>query len=655
MKFAVRLSVLGLVFVSMFSVVGLRLWFIQIAEGPAIARAAEEQTWIQKSSHAPRGDIFDRNGTLLATSRMVPAVVIDRTFVQPDQREDLLQKLSAILSLDLSELEDLYDEQGVNARFEIAKVTNEIAYQINEKLDQLPGVELEKVPERVYLSGPTPAHVIGHLGLPDEGDLEARPELDPSVRIGKLGVEKIYDQFLQGTSGILEYRVRQGVIIDQRPPQDPEPGDSLVLTLDLDLQELVELALLEGISLSNSVKDSQRAAGADIFTVTENAAAVVLDAKTFEILALSSVPDFDPQLFVTGITEETFAELNTSKAFNNLAISGLYPPASTFKAITYSVIEQENLPFPVNVEGVNASDRLIHCDGQLILPELSDGSPQIKKDWYYPGNIGWRDIHGALEKSCNIFFWSVALGTWQKYQGTFRENIIQDWAKDLGYGSQTGIDLTNEASGIVPTRELFEEWKAFQIENPDEPPRLDPSRLELGSPFLGGDLMDFAIGQGAFTATPLQLAVSYAVLANGGTVMEPRVVDRIVNSSGDLVEEIESPLLRTLPMSQATRTSLLTDLNRVVTVGTASKAFRDFGPGLELVGGKTGTGQSSANKDNHAWFVGLAPIDDPQYIVVVLFEEGGSGGRIAAPVARHILQYLMGNEPTPIVEGEEAD
>lgn len=221
MKFAVRLSVLGLVFVSMFSVVGLRLWFIQVAEGPAIARAAEDQTWIQKSSPAPRGDILDRNGTLLVTSPMVPAVVIDRTFVQPDQREDLLQKLSAMLSLDLSELEVLYDEQGINARFEVATVTNETAYQINEKLDQLPGVELEKVPERVYLFGPTLAHVIGHLGLPDAGDLEARPELDPSVRIGKLGVEKVYDQFLQGTSGIVEYRVRQGVIIDQRPPQDP--------------------------------------------------------------------------------------------------------------------------------------------------------------------------------------------------------------------------------------------------------------------------------------------------------------------------------------------------------------------------------------------------------------------------------------------------
>jgi penicillin-binding protein 2 len=226
---------------------------------------------------------------------------------------------------------------------------------------------------------------------------------------------------------------------------------------------------------------------------------------------------------------------------------------------------------------------------------------------------------------------------------------------DLGYGSLTGIDLSNEAAGIVPTRELFEEWKAFQIENPDLPPRLAPGRLDLGSPFLGGDLMDFAIGQGAFTATPLQVAKSYAVLVNGGTVKEPRVVARIIGPDGALVRSIDSPTVETLPMSAATKDALLTDLGRVVSSGTARAAFEDFGPGLEKVGGKTGTGQSSANRDNHAWFVGVAPIDNPKYVVVVLIEEGGSGGRIAAPVARHILQYLMGNDPTPIVEGEEAD
>ncbi len=646
---------LGFVFIALFSVVGLRLWFVQVAEGPAIAQAAEEQTWIQKTTHAPRGDITDRTGTLLVTSRMIPAVEIDRTFVQPDQREDLVQRLSAILAIDPVELDQMYEDAEINGRFQVAIVSNEIAYQINEQLDELPGVEVVKVPERVYLSGPTLAHVIGHLGLPDEADLEENPGLAPDIRIGKLGVERVYDPFLQGTSGTIEYRVRRAEIIDQRSPVEPRPGNSLELTIDLELQQLVELALEEGIALSNDVKDAQREEGEDFFTVTENAAVVVLDVNTFEVLAIASVPDFDPQLFVTGIDEETFAQFNETQAFNNLAISGLYPPASTFKAITYTVIENENLPFPADIEGVNSADRLIHCDGQLVLPELADGSAQIKRDWYYPGNIGWRDIHGALENSCNIYFWSVALGTWQAFQGRAQENVIQDWAKDLGYGSETGIDLSNEAAGIVPTRELFEEWKAYQIENPDQPPRLDPSRLELGSPFLGGDLMDFAIGQGAFTATPLQVAVSYAILANGGQVMEPRVVSRILNQDGELVRAINSPVLETIPMSEATRRALLEDLGRVVTSGTARAAFADFGPGLDQIGGKTGTGQSSANRDNHAWFVGLAPIDNPQYVVVVLVEEGGSGGRIAAPVGRHILQYLIGNEPTPIVEGEETD
>lgn len=655
MKFAVRLSILGTAFVVLFSVLGLRLWFIQVAEGPAIAQAAEEQTWLSKVSHAPRGDIYDRSGTLLATSRLVPAVVIDRTFVQPEQRDGLIRELSALLSIDAADLDHMYEDAGINGRFQVATVSNEMAYQVSERLDHLPGVEIAKVPERVYLSGPTLAHVIGHLGLPDATDLEEDPELDPTLRVGKLGIEKAYDEFLQGTSGVLEYRVRRGQVIDQRPAIEPTPGNSIELTIDLDLQQRVELALEEGIELSNSVKEADRQAGEDVFGVTERAAAVVLNAQTFEVLAVASVPDFDPQLFVTGIDTETFAALNESRAFNNLAVSGQYPPASTFKAITYTVFEEESLPFPKDIEGVDAANRQIHCDGQLQLPNLADGSTQEKDDWYYPGNLGWLDLHGALENSCNIFFWNIGLGTWQEYQGEAKETVLQDWAKELGYGSETGIDLANEAAGIVPTRELFEEWAEFQRENPDAPPRLDRSRLELASPFLGGDLMDFAIGQGTFTATPLQVAVSYAALANGGRVMEPRVVGRIVDQSGDLVEEIEPRLVREVPVSEETRRALLEDLNRVVTSGTAAAAFQDFGPGLDQVGGKTGTAQVSATQDNHAWFVGVAPLDNPRYVVAVLIEEGGSGGGIAAPVARHILQVLVGNEPTDIVAGEEAD
>lgn len=656
MKFAVRLGILGIGFIAMFSIVGLRLWFVQVAEGPAIARAAEEQTWIQTSTYAPRGDIYDRDGTLLATSRMVPAVVVDRTFVQPEERDELIQRLSALLAVDSDQLATFYDEAGINARFQVTTVSNEVAFQVNEQLDQLPGVEIVNVPERVYLSGPTLAHVIGYLGLPNQADLDANPDLPRDVRIGKEGVERAYEDDLKGDPGVLEYRVRLGEIIDERPPVPSVPGSSLILSLDLELQQLVELALEEGIALSNSVKEDDRAEGRDVFNDTENAAAVVLDAKTFEVLAAASVPDFDPQLFVAGLDQETLDRLNEGQALFNRAIGGAYPPASTFKAITYTVIEEENLPFPDERDDVDPSNRLVDCDGRFILPELADGSQQVKSDWYLGRtDFGWLDIHGALQWSCNKYFWAAGLGTFQEYDGTARETILQDWAMDLGYGAVTGIDLTGEGAGVIPSRAEFQRRAALQAENPGLG-LIHPDRLKEGnSLWNGGDLMDFAIGQGAFTATPMQVAVSYAALVNGGVVREPRVVSEVVDGEGEVLRTVTSPLVQRLDISDETQSALLQDLGRVVMSGTARAAFEHFGEGVERVGGKTGTGQAATNQDNHAWFVGVAPIDNPRFVVVVLIEEGGSGGRVAAPVARHILQYLMDNEPTPIVEGEDTD
>ncbi|MFP3916111.1 MAG: penicillin-binding transpeptidase domain-containing protein, partial [Actinomycetota bacterium] len=424
--------------------------------------------------------------------------------------------------------------------------------------------------------------------------------------------------------------------------------------LDLGLQEIVNRALVDGIALSNEVKAEDLAEGEEVFSETERAAALVLHAQTGELLALASHPTFDPQQFVSGLDQETFDELRESRAFNNLVVSGLYPPASTFKAITYTAAEQFQLPLPEDEEGVDPDNRTVHCDGEIAF-DLADGSQQVKNDWY-EGDKGWLDIHGALEQSCNIYFWSIGLGTYREYRDTENQNILQDFARDVGYGRATGIDLTAEAEGVVPTPELFEEWKEFQLTNPDASPRLDPSRLELpGGPFLGGDLMDMAIGQGALVSTPLQVGVSYATLVNGGEVLEPRVVREIRDRSGETVHRHEPVVRSTGEIDPAVRSSLLADLGRVVSSGTARAAFEDFGPGVEEVGGKTGTGQTSPNRDNHAWFVGVAPLADPEFIVVVLIDEGGSGGQVAAPVARHILQYLMGNEATAIVEGEEAD
>jgi len=652
-KYSVRLAVIGFSFVAMFGILVLRLWFVQVAEGAAIAQEAQELAWQTRKYEAPRGDIFDRSGKLVVTSRYVPAVEVDRTFVPVAQRDVLIQRLSSILGIPAADLDAMYEAAGINGRFTVGAVSVDTAFELASSLEDLPGVDIIKVPERVYLAGPDLAHVTGHLGLPTAEDLEKKPDLDPNVRIGKLGVEAVYDDYLRGEPGIFEYRVARGEIIEAKPEVPPSIGDSVYLSIDLQLQEVVSRALVDGIELANEVKADDLTKGEQVFSEAKRGAAVVLHARTGEVLALASVPTFDPQQFVSGLDQETFDQLRESQAFNNLVVSGLYPPASTFKAVTYVAAEQFQLPLPEDSEGVDAENRMVHCDGEISF-DLADGSQQVKHDWY-DGDKGWLDVHGALEQSCNIYFWSIGLGTYQKYRNTDQANVLQDFARELGYGQTTGIDLTGEAAGVVPTPELFEEWKQYQLENPGAAPRLDPSRLELASPFLGGDLMDLAIGQGALTSTPIQVAVSYAAMVNGGDVLRPAVVKSVVDPSGEVVYEYQPEVVREVDIDPAVRQSLLTDLGRVVSAGTARAAFANFGDGVEEVGGKTGTGQTSPNRDNHAWFVGVAPLSDPEYIVVVVIDEGGSGGRIAAPVARHILQYLTGNQPTPIVEGEDAD
>lgn len=658
MKFTTRLAVLLGLFLIMFSMLGIRLWFIQVAEGAQAAELASDQSWVVQRTPAPRGDIRDLRGIPLASSRIVPAVVVDRHLVQSDQRADLVQRLSALLAIPPTELDALYEEAGVNGRFTVAIVDADDAYRLAEQVRDLPGVRIEKVPERVYLAGESMAHVIGHLGLPTEADLEANPELDPNTRIGQLGVERIYDQYLQGTPGEIAFRVERSQIVEQRPEVPAQPGNTVFLTLDSELQAVVERALVDGIENANDVKDELRREGRDgALNDVVRASAVVLHIPTGQVRAMASVPSFDPSLFVGGLDAGTFARLQEQQAFNNLAVSGLYPPASTFKVVTYMAELENQIPFPEDVEGVDAASRVVNCDGQLELPGLADGSPQIFKDWYLSAGLdfGWTDEHEALAYSCNIYFYSVALGAWRAWQGTDRENVIQDQARELGFGAATGVDLTGEAEGIIPDRALYERYKEIMLEDDEAPSLLSPDRLETASPWFGGDLMNTAIGQGGVTATPLQVAVAYAALANGGDVYQPYVVGSIRDANGDIVYSGEPTVVRQGDLDPEHVRSLLTDLNGVVTFGTAQAAFEGFGDSLGQVGGKTGTGQSVKTKDNHAWFAGITNISDPEYAVVVLVDEGGSGGQVAAPIARYVMQYLMGEELDPIVAGQAAD
>ena len=659
MKGTYRIAVVAGIFALLFGFLGIRLWFLQVGEGVAAAAIVYEEGLVSISTPAPRGDIRDRNGQLLVTTRIVPMVILDRQLLQSSQKEEAIARLSARLDIPSEWIAALYDEVGVNQRFPLAVVDAVTAYQLEEQLRSFPGVVVENYPERVYLTGGTMSHVIGHLGFPSADDLESRPYLDPSIRIGKLGVEGFYDEWLQGTPGDRVYRVNKaGRITEERTEIPPVSGATVYLTLDERLQKVVEDALLQGIELSNVIKEQERNQALEEgevragLTPAERAAAVVMDITNGEILALASYPDFDPQQFVWGIDQLEFARLSNEKAFLNLAVGGLYPPASTFKVVTYTAALLYNIPFAQGIEGVDAVNRRINCDGELVLTEIDEGSPQVFRDWYYPAELGWLDIHGALEHSCNIYFYNLALGVWRNWRNTNREDVLQEMARSTGYGSFTGVDLPGDQAGIVPDRELFESWKRIQLEDPSAPVRLDPARLALASPWVGGDLMNLAIGQGDMLASPLQVAISYGALANGGTVWTPRVVSQVRSPEGELLWAAIPEPKHQIDLAPGVVSSLLSDMNRVVVSGTARRAFSGFGASLDLVGGKTGTGQSSANRDSHAWFAGVAPINNPKWVVVVLVDQGGSGGSVAAPMGRYIMQYLMGEELDPMEAGE---
>ncbi len=657
MKYTTRLGVVFTLFVSLFSILVLRLWFVQIAEGAEAVSAVERQSDLVISSPAPRGDIYDAKGVLLASSRFVPAIWVDRHFVKPAQKDQLIQSLSALLNQPADDIAALYDAAGQNGRFQVAVIDTVKAYQLAEQLREYPGVTVERMPERVYLMGESLAHVIGHLGKPTASDIEENPDLDPNTRIGKLGVERVYEDLLAGVPGETVYRLDSGEITQVVRSSSPVPGDQVFLTIDSGLQGVVEEALSAGIDNANQIKAEQRARG-----VTEGVrhdvvrgAAVVLDVRTGAVLAMASHPSFDPGLFVGGLDKSTFDDLQQRNAFLNLAVGGLYPPASTFKAVTYMALLEHNIPFPADTEGVDAPNRIVHCDGALQLQNLTDGSQQVFRDWYGNRDLGWLNYHDALSNSCNLFFYAVALGVWQNWRGQPLENVIQDEARSLGFGERSGIDLTGEAPGVVPDRQLYESWKEQMLADESAPKLLTEDRLAAASPWYGGDLMNLAIGQGGLLATPLQVANAYASIANGGTVYQPHVVARAVGVDGTLAYVASPKVVSKVDLDPADVSQLLTDLNRVVTVGTARAAFEGFGPSLARVGGKTGTGQSVKSKDNHAWFAGIAPIDDPRYAVAVLLDEGGSGGAAAAPIARYILQYLMGEELDPIRAGQLAD
>ena len=603
-----RVQFLFIIIFLIFSFIFFDIFSLQVTEYSSLEEEVKNQTFQEYYIPAPRGEIYDYKNIKLVKTNIEQYLFINLRKIN-DENLDLYKQLIKFNFIDLSneDIEDIFNSKEV---LEPIYSLQKIDFSVQKQLLEYDAFEIFEVPMREYLYSNVFSHSIGYVGIPNSEEENEYVNAKGNKLVGKNGLEKFYEDSLAGVPGKVIFKGDQ--IIEYI---DPIPGQDLTVTLNIELQEVVIESLIEGLNLANKNFESE--------SNIERGAVVVLNIDTGAVEAMVSLPDFDPNLFVDGISQFDFTRLDRKQAFNNFAIQGLYPPGSVFKVVAYWLAVSENI-FPVEL---NSKDDSIDCTGNLSFG-FDDGSKQVYNDWKLEGH-GLVNLRESLKQSCNVYFWDIALKIWREFGNTDGESLLQEYAKDLGFSKLTNVDLPYERVGIVPDRQLFEEWKVARPE------------LVRDEGWLGGDLMNLIIGQGAITTTPLQVANAYRTLIVGQN-SSPYLnlnATRIINNNINISNEFSN--------------FLLDDLGSVTNRGgTAYKAFSIIGDEIGDIGGKTGTAQNAGNKNNTSWFVGIDSISKPKYVIATVVDEGGSGSAVAAPISRRVIQFLRGLEPTPVEFGE---
>ncbi len=642
-RFTLFIMLLG----ALMAVLVVRLWFLQVVQGDHYSVLAEGNRIREVPLEASRGKILDRSGDQskpLVTNRQALSIfVLPTEFDKLEDQEGEVARLAELLGMDPQEIMDKVQGMEVQPHKPvlIKKDVNPETYLfIDERQVDFPWVEPAEMPVREYPEGDETlaAHVLGYLGEISEEQLETLKEKGYKAGdiVGTLGVEAFYEDTLRGIDGkkVWEVDVRGMPLREiKEGAVDPNPGDTVILTLDRELQKATEEALREGMERARTYFDKERGRN----YAASAGAAVVLDPRNGEIMAMASEPTFDLENFVGGIDEQEWAILNdpaNNYPLNNRAIVGQYPPGSTFKVITGIAALQDLL--------VTAYSPF-YCDHVFDRGEFKDFP---KTCW---GTHGGVDFINSIVQSCDVVFYDLGYSIYENREKDGWVTRLQDYSMLAGLGSKTGVDLPNEFEGRVPTPQ----WKwEFNQGNPDY------------QRWYPGDTVNIAVGQGDILATPLQLANVYAAIANGGPFFRPHVGKEVITWQGDIVEGIEPELIGDIT-SKDNQLGVYVDAGNLGIVrsaltgvtygaGTAAGAFQDFPLQAIPVAGKTGTAEIQ-DKQPTAWFACYAPADNPQYVVVVMIEEGGFGGAMAAPVARRILEHIYNIEPKPgaIVPGGE--
>jgi penicillin-binding protein 2 len=620
---ALRVLLLGAIALGLIAIIVFRLWFLQILSGQQYVAQANDNRLRTIAVLAPRGAVVDRAGKVLVDNRPGLAVGIRPMDVPPAQLDDLVSRLAVVLKMRPSEVRHeivrhvgvpwRQVKRGLGLQYDFVTVKEDTAKRtvsyLLEHTQSFPGVEVRQNYLRDYPMGDLGAHFLGNLGEINPQELR-QPRWNgykPGDVVGQSGVEYTYDKWLRGVDGSLRVEVDASGRPKQVVPGGtlPQAGDTLQLSIDARVQRAAQNALIYGIETAHANQQYRADGGA----------AVVLDVHTGEIVAMASYPTFDPSWYVGGLTKKHARKLNIETTpLINRATQGQYALGSTFKVVD-SIAGLE--------EGVVAPGTIYNCPGYFSPPNTLDKS--VWHCWVYPGSHGSLDLTQAIVQSCDVYFYNVGYDFYSR-KGT----ELEDWAKRLGLGHLTGIDIPGEVPGLVPTPD----WK-----NRTFTKKTDPTNWQIDRLWKPGDSINLAIGQGNLMSTPLQAAVAYAAIANGGSIVTPHLGVKVVDSHGKLVQKLPYRRPRKLDISSQT-ISVVQNALRLATSSPAGTSYSVFGGYQVPIAGKTGTAQVFGQGD-YAWYCSYAPANDPQYAVVVMIQQGGHGGTSAAPAARMIYDSLF--------------
>jgi penicillin-binding protein 2 len=625
-KMAVRVAIIGGVALAAFAVIFFRLWYLQVLSGDKYVAEAQNNQLREIKIQAPRGEIVDREGRVLVQNRVGNAVKItpDQLSQDPAERRSLYRRLAKLLHMRARVIQRRVNEQFKELPFSTATVKQDVSRDVmmylGERRDEFRGVTIEPVFLREYPHHQLAAHLLGYVG-----EVSAEELKDPSYagvemgdRIGKAGIESEYNNFLRGENGATRVQVDAfGNLTGHLDAKRARQGRQLRLSLDLDVQRVGQQALAGG---------------------TGRGAFAVMDIHNGEVLGLGSNPSFDPNLFAKVVRESDYKRLTadeTGAPLTNRAVAGGYPTGSTFKLITAVAALQG---------GVITPDTLLNDPGQLTVGD------QIFKN---AGGVahGTLALRQALTVSSDVFFYQLG----RDMDGIGNGQLLQTWAHRLGLGRRTGIDLPEESPGFVPNK-AWRDRHFRQFLRCKERKKPTWTEISLGvcgwqtRPWSVGDNVNLAVGQGDLAANPLQMAVAYAAVANGGKVLRPRLGLRIENSAGQAEQNLEAPTARRLHIAPGNRQAILDGLRGAASEpgGTSTAVFEGF---PIPIAGKTGTAEKGAGRPDQSWYVALAPWPDPKYVVAVTDEAGGFGADTAAPMARLILAELFNVDEQQLVQG----